>query len=56
FRQGTPVPFSEAKAKKTLREKEVKITLDLHQGAHKATYYTCDLSFDYIKINASYRS
>lgn len=56
FVKGAPVKFSEAKAKHILKKKEVKIMIDLHGGAGFASYYTCDLSFDYIKINASYRS
>jgi glutamate N-acetyltransferase/amino-acid N-acetyltransferase len=56
FRGGMPANFSEARAKKTLQAKAVKITIDLKQGRHSAVYYTCDFSFDYIKINASYRS
>ena len=56
FIQGAPVKFSEAKAKSLLVKKEVMITVALHAGAAAASYYTCDLSFDYIKINASYRS
>jgi glutamate N-acetyltransferase/amino-acid N-acetyltransferase len=55
-RRGMPVNFSEARAKKILQKDEVKIVVDLHQGKHTAKYYTCDYSFDYIKINASYRS
>jgi glutamate N-acetyltransferase/amino-acid N-acetyltransferase len=55
-RQGGAVRFSEAAAKKILQKKEVSITLNLHQGNKSAVYYTCDYSFDYIKINASYRS
>ena len=42
--------------RKALQQKKVKITIDLKQGKSGATYYTCDFSFDYIKINASYRS
>jgi glutamate N-acetyltransferase/amino-acid N-acetyltransferase len=56
FVKGAPVKFSEVKAKSILMKKEVLITVDLHDGAAFASYYTCDLSFDYIKINASYRS
>jgi glutamate N-acetyltransferase/amino-acid N-acetyltransferase len=56
FISGAPVKFSESKAKHILKKKEVKITIDLHSGRDFASYYTCDLSFDYIKINASYRS
>ncbi|WP_418791478.1 bifunctional glutamate N-acetyltransferase/amino-acid acetyltransferase ArgJ [Phosphitispora sp. TUW77] len=53
---GAPLNFSEDRAKEILGCKEVKITLDLHHGSEKATAWTCDFSFDYVKINASYRS
>lgn len=54
--RGMAVAFSEAKAKRLLKKKDVTITVDLNRGAESAKYYTCDLSFDYVKINASYRS
>jgi glutamate N-acetyltransferase/amino-acid N-acetyltransferase len=56
FKNGMPANFSEVLAKKTIQQKKVKITVDLKQGKHRAAYYTCDFSFDYVKINASYRS
>jgi glutamate N-acetyltransferase/amino-acid N-acetyltransferase len=55
-RRGLAAGFSEARARKLLCGKEVKITLDLRQGKSAARYYTCDFSFDYVKVNASYRS
>jgi len=51
-----PAVFSEPEAKKILQRKVVGITIDLKQGKSEDTYYTCDFSFDYVKINASYRS
>ena len=54
--KGMALNFSEAAAKKILTQKEILITLDLNMGSSFCSYYTCDLSFDYIKINASYRS
>jgi glutamate N-acetyltransferase/amino-acid N-acetyltransferase len=56
FKNGMPAEFSETLAKKTLQRKSVKITIDIKQGKNSAIYYTCDFSFDYVKINASYRS
>lgn len=55
-RAGMPVKFSEARAKKIFAKKEVVMTLALNNGSHEAVYYTCDLSYDYVKINGSYRS
>ena len=53
---GVEVPFSEEKLKRLMDKKEIELVVDLHDG--KATYdlYTTDLTFDYIKINASYRT
>jgi glutamate N-acetyltransferase/amino-acid N-acetyltransferase len=39
-----------------LKQREVQITIDLHKGKADATIWTCDLSNEYIKINAAYRS
>ena len=35
---------------------EVKLVIDIHQGEAVATAYGCDLTYDYVKINGSYRS
>jgi len=56
LKAGTPQNFDEALAKKLLTQKEVDITVDLHMGNDSATVLTCDLSYGYIKINASYRT
>ena len=53
---GTPRAFDEAEAAELLSQKEVDITVDLHMGAESATVLTCDLSYDYVKINAEYRT
>lgn len=53
---GRGVNFSEEKAKKILQAEEVKILLTLGNGNGKAVAWGCDLSFDYVKINASYRT
>lgn len=39
-----------------LKQREVQITIDLHKGKAESTIWTCDLSSEYIKINAAYRS
>jgi glutamate N-acetyltransferase/amino-acid N-acetyltransferase len=48
--------FSEKDAKETLSQNEIKIQLDLGQGSSEVSIWTCDLSKDYISINANYRS
>jgi glutamate N-acetyltransferase/amino-acid N-acetyltransferase len=47
---------TEKKVAKTLKQKELFLTVDLHQGSEAARIWTTDLSYDYIKINASYRT
>jgi len=46
----------EAKAGQILKNKSFKVTVDLHQGKGEFSVFTTDLSIDYVKINASYRS
>ncbi|MFZ3091629.1 MAG: bifunctional glutamate N-acetyltransferase/amino-acid acetyltransferase ArgJ [Nitrospirota bacterium] len=47
---------AEKEATEVLRQKEFAITVDLHLGKAEATVWTCDLSYDYVKINAAYRT
>jgi len=46
----------EAEATKVLKQREFSVNIDLHQGEGTWEIYTCDLSIDYVKINADYRS
>lgn len=55
-KSGTALAFDEAKAKEILKEKEIKITIKLNQGEFSDRMWTCDFSYDYVKINGSYRS
>ena len=55
-RGGAAVPFSEEKAKAILEGREIEIAIDLGLGGAAATVWSCDLSYDYVKINGSYRS
>lgn len=52
----TPVPFSEEEAKTYLENDYIQIFVDLNIGEGKGKAWGCDLSYDYVKINASYRS
>lgn len=54
--QGAGIPFDEEQASRILKEKEITFILDLHAGDAEATAYSCDLSYDYVKINADYRT
>ncbi|ANA40042.1 ornithine acetyltransferase [Geobacter anodireducens] len=47
---------AEARGTGVLRKKEFTVTVDLHLGDGRATVYTSDLSYDYVKINADYRT
>jgi glutamate N-acetyltransferase/amino-acid N-acetyltransferase len=56
-RQGVGVGSSaEAQAAVILKQSEFSVTVDLGQGKAEAILRTCDLSQDYVRINASYRS
>ncbi|MDR2873137.1 MAG: bifunctional ornithine acetyltransferase/N-acetylglutamate synthase [Methanobrevibacter sp.] len=44
------------KAEEIMKNDEIKIYIDLHLGNEKATAFGCDLSYDYVKINAEYTS
>ena len=56
FEYGVPLPFDEDFATKILSEEEVIIRIDMHEGSEEATAWGCDLTYDYVKINADYRS
>lgn len=55
-RNGAAVAFSEEEASRVLGEDEIYIELDLQQGDASAKAWGCDLTYDYVKINGSYRS
>ena len=56
FDKGVPLTFDEELAKKIMEEKEVTVFVDMHEGTAEATAWGCDLTYDYVKINADYRS
>ena len=39
-----------------MAQAEITVRVDLGRGQEKASVYTCDFSYDYVKINADYRS
>lgn len=53
---GVALPYSEEEATKILSEPEVTAIADIKMGTAQATAWGCDLTFDYVKINADYRS
>ena len=56
FEYGVPLSFDEELATKIMSEEEVIIRIDMHEGTEEATAWGCDLTYDYVKINADYRS
>ncbi len=55
-RDGRPVAVDEVRARAILEEPEVEITVDMGIGEGSATVWTCDFSYDYVRINAAYRT
>ncbi|PID72082.1 MAG: bifunctional ornithine acetyltransferase/N-acetylglutamate synthase [Desulfobulbus propionicus] len=47
---------AEQRASKVLQQKTFTVIVDLHEGMESTEVYTCDFSYDYVKINADYRS
>ena len=56
FTKGSAADYSEEKAAKLLSNPAVQIIADMHLGEEEATAWGCDLTYDYVKINADYRS
>ena len=56
FTNGSAADYSEEKATELLSGEKVVITADMHMGDADATAWGCDLTYDYVKINADYRS
>ena len=55
-KMGAGIDFSEEEAKKVLSEDEIDVLVTLRDGEYSAEAYGCDLTYDYVKINADYRS
>ena len=56
FKDGSAIDYSEAEATEVLSKPVVNIVADIKMGESSAIAYGCDLSYDYVKINADYRS
>ncbi|MDQ6628299.1 MAG: bifunctional glutamate N-acetyltransferase/amino-acid acetyltransferase ArgJ [Pseudomonadota bacterium] len=48
--------YREADGQRVMQQTDITVRVDLHRGSHEASVWTCDLSYDYVKINADYRS
>lgn len=55
-KNGSNVEFSEEMGVKILTDDEVTLICDMHMGTEEATAYGCDLTHEYVDINADYRS
>jgi len=53
-RRGEPLPFEAAAVSGAMKAPEIAVLVDLCQGNCGATVWTCDLSYDYVRINAEY--
>lgn len=57
FANGAVDPsYREEQGQKALAASDIVVGVDLGQGSEKATVFTCDLSYDYVRINGSYRT
>ncbi|KAF9303694.1 hypothetical protein BGZ74_003250, partial [Mortierella antarctica] len=53
---GEPEEVDEARASEILKMEDLEILVELNLGKEATSYWTCDLSHEYISINADYRS
>jgi glutamate N-acetyltransferase / amino-acid N-acetyltransferase len=53
---GRAVSYQEEDGARVMKQSDITIRVVLNRGAEDATLWTCDFSYDYVKINASYRS
>jgi glutamate N-acetyltransferase/amino-acid N-acetyltransferase len=56
LQQSRPVKFDEEQAAEYLKGELVHIFVDLHMGTEQATAWGCDLTYEYVRINAAYRT
>ncbi|MFH1084170.1 MAG: bifunctional glutamate N-acetyltransferase/amino-acid acetyltransferase ArgJ [Chloroflexota bacterium] len=56
FREGGPYHVDEEHAKELLAQHDITITIDLGEGSESTTIWTCDLSHEYVSVNAHYRT
>ena len=53
---GRAAAYKEEDGARVMAQAEITVRVDLGRGPEKASVYTCDFSYDYVKINADYRS
>jgi glutamate N-acetyltransferase/amino-acid N-acetyltransferase len=53
---GRASSYTEEQGRRAMKPAEITIRVSLGRGVEAATVWTCDFSYDYVKINADYRS
>jgi glutamate N-acetyltransferase/amino-acid N-acetyltransferase len=53
---GRAQSYKEEEGQAVMNEAEIDITVQLHRGNESSTIWTCDFSYDYVRINAEYRT
>jgi glutamate N-acetyltransferase/amino-acid N-acetyltransferase len=53
---GRAASYQESNGQRVMKEAEITVRVELGRGEAEATVWTCDFSYDYVKINADYRS
>ena len=53
---GRAADYTEDQGQKVMKNEEIEVRIELNRGAVSETVWTCDFSYDYVKINAEYRS
>ena len=53
---GRLTSYREEDGQRVMKQSEITVLVHLHRGPARATVWTCDLSHDYVSINADYRS
>jgi glutamate N-acetyltransferase/amino-acid N-acetyltransferase len=53
---GRAAAYTESDGQRVMQQSEITVSVNLNRGHHAASVYTCDLSHDYVSINADYRS
>jgi glutamate N-acetyltransferase/amino-acid N-acetyltransferase len=56
FKNGRPYDENAPRAAEHLKGKEIEVAVDLGAGGASSTVWTCDLSAEYVRINADYRT
>jgi glutamate N-acetyltransferase/amino-acid N-acetyltransferase len=55
-KKGVPTGADHKVLRRAFMKKEIAVRVDLGLGSHGATAYTCDFSYDYVRINSAYRT